>query len=74
MSNSFPIVYLDRHGETAWTVTSQHTGLADLPLTERGERNARRLWDDTHQVLTSDGQQESPAREHESLQPTEVTR
>src|SRR5437879_8411122 len=43
MSNSFPIVYLARHGETAWTVTGQHTGLTDLPLTDRGERNARRL-------------------------------
>src|SRR5438445_5783185 len=43
MSNSFPIVYLARHGETAWTVTGQHTGLTDLPLTDRGERHARRL-------------------------------
>ncbi|HXW90774.1 MAG TPA: histidine phosphatase family protein [Terriglobales bacterium] len=40
---SFPVVYLARHGETAWTVTRQHTGRTDLPLTERGERNARRL-------------------------------
>jgi len=40
---TFPIVYLARHGETAWTVTGQHTGLTDLPLTERGERNARKL-------------------------------
>ena len=38
-----PIVYLARHGETAWTLSSQYTGLTDLPLTERGERNARRL-------------------------------
>jgi len=40
---TFPIVYLARHGETAWTITGQHTGLTDLPLTERGERNARKL-------------------------------
>jgi len=40
---TFPVVYLARHGETAWTVTGQHTGRTDLPLTERGERNARRL-------------------------------
>ncbi|MBV8053191.1 MAG: histidine phosphatase family protein [Acidobacteriaceae bacterium] len=43
MSETFPAVYLARHGETAWTITGQHTGLTDLPLTERGEANARRL-------------------------------
>ncbi len=43
MSDALPIVYLARHGETAWTISGQHTGLADLPLTERGERNALRL-------------------------------
>jgi probable phosphoglycerate mutase len=36
-------VYLARHGETAWSLSGQHTGLTDLPLTERGERNARQL-------------------------------
>src|SRR5215468_8198807 len=37
------IIYMARHGETAWSRTGQHTGLTDLPLTEQGERNARRL-------------------------------
>jgi len=43
MSSELHIVYLSRHGETAWSLSGQHTGLTDLPLTERGERNARRL-------------------------------
>ena len=43
MSETLPAIYLARHGETAWSLTGQHTGLTDLPLTERGERNARRL-------------------------------
>jgi broad specificity phosphatase PhoE len=35
--------YLARHGETAWSLSGQHTGRTDLPLTERGESNARAL-------------------------------
>ena len=38
-----PTVFLARHGETAWSLSGQHTGLTDLPLTERGEANARTL-------------------------------
>jgi broad specificity phosphatase PhoE len=36
-------LYLARHGETVWTLTGQHTGLTDLPLTEKGEASARAL-------------------------------
>jgi broad specificity phosphatase PhoE len=43
VDTELPIVYLARHGETAWSLTGQHTGITDLPLTERGERNARAL-------------------------------
>ena len=34
---------ITQHGEAVWSLTAQHTGLTDLPLTEAGERNARRL-------------------------------
>ena len=43
MSNSLPLIYLARHGETAWSLSGQHTGLTDLPLTQCGEENARAL-------------------------------
>jgi broad specificity phosphatase PhoE len=45
MSADLPIVALARHGETAWSKSGQHTGLTDLPLTERGEALAKRLGD-----------------------------
>lgn len=43
MSGVLPKVYLVRHGETAWTISGQHTGHTDIPLTERGERDAQEL-------------------------------
>ena len=48
MSEALPVIYLARHGETAWSLSGQHTGRTDLPLTERGERNARRLGERLH--------------------------
>ena len=36
-------LYFMRHGETAWSLTGQHTGKTDLPLTEHGEAEARTL-------------------------------
>jgi probable phosphoglycerate mutase len=43
MSATLPCLYVARHGETAWSLSGQHTGRSDLPLTPRGEDNARRL-------------------------------
>jgi probable phosphoglycerate mutase len=43
MNAALPEVHLVRHGETLWTIEGRHTGAADVPLTERGEREARAL-------------------------------
>lgn len=43
MSLILPVLYIARHGDTAWTVSGQHTGLTDLPLNAEGERHARQL-------------------------------
>ena len=43
MAASTQQVYVVRHGETEWSLSGQHTGVTDLPLTENGRAVARRL-------------------------------
>jgi probable phosphoglycerate mutase len=43
MTQPPPELWLARHGETDWTLSRQHTGLTDLPLTAHGEEQAREL-------------------------------
>lgn len=46
MTNTLPAplcIYLIRHGETVWSLTGQHTGRTDLPLTAHGQEEARAL-------------------------------
>jgi len=41
--SAFPEITLVRHGETAWSLSGQHTGRTDIPLTANGEAAARAL-------------------------------
>ncbi|MGB7978820.1 MAG: histidine phosphatase family protein [Chlamydiales bacterium] len=36
-------IYLCRHGETEWTLSGQHTGKTDVPLTQKGREEAAQL-------------------------------
>jgi broad specificity phosphatase PhoE len=61
MTDALPLCYLGRHGETAWSLSGQHTGRTDLPLTENGEHQARALGGRLHglafaRVVTSPSQ------------------
>ena len=41
--STVPTIYLARHGETAWSVAGRHTGRTDVPLTAKGEADARKI-------------------------------
>jgi broad specificity phosphatase PhoE len=43
--SALPVVYLARHGGTAWSASHRHTGSTDLPLTPEGELEAIQLGD-----------------------------
>jgi len=46
-------IYLIRHGQTAWSLSGQHTGRTDVPLTPHGEDEARRLSPALHGITFS---------------------
>lgn len=41
--SDLPRVYLARHGETEWAKAGRHTGRTDIPLTAKGEADARKI-------------------------------
>ncbi|MFE3141153.1 histidine phosphatase family protein [Streptomyces scopuliridis] len=45
-----PRILLARHGQTAWSVSGQHTGRTDIPLLDEGRRGAKLLGERLHQA------------------------
>lgn len=58
MTRNLQQIYLIRHGETEWSLSGQHTGRTDIPLTRSGRKMAEQLatvlaGEDFEQVMTS---------------------
>ena len=43
MDKTLPKIYLVQHGKTAWTISEQHIGHTDIPLTIKGENDTQAL-------------------------------
>lgn len=72
-------LFLVRHGETEWTLSGRHTGRTEIPLTERGEEQARELGRRLRnvafaRVLTSPRQRARRTCELAGLGPAEIER
>jgi probable phosphoglycerate mutase len=68
-------LYLIRHGETAWAREHRHTGTTDIPLTAKGEEQARELISklkgvEFARVLTSPMQRARVTTELTGVRPT----
>ncbi|MFD5031961.1 histidine phosphatase family protein [Streptomyces sp. NPDC058220] len=45
-----PRMLLARHGQTAWSLSGQHTGRTDIPLLDEGRRGAKLLGERLHRA------------------------